>query len=59
MKRYTEKQVDLGNLIQLEDGNYEPTLTYINGDRDEPLLEHMLGKDFDYTSHGNNRRDND
>jgi hypothetical protein len=52
MKRYADKQVDKGNLIQRDDGGYEPTLTYLSGDRDEPLLEEMLGKDYDYTRHG-------
>ena len=57
MKRFAENQVSKGNLVQREDGGYEPTLTYLNGDRDEPLLEDMLGKDFDYTRHGRNQKE--
>jgi hypothetical protein len=52
MKRYIDKQVDKGNLIKLESGGYEPTLTYLSGDRDESLIEELLNKDYDYTRHG-------
>jgi len=52
MKRYIDKQVDKGNLVQREDGGYEPTLTYLSGNRDEPLIEQSLNKDYDYTRHG-------
>ena len=61
IKRYIEAQKAKGNLVQSELGELKPTLTYLMGDRSQPLIEDIIRKDgnYNYTRHGRFWRDQD